>query len=713
LDRKKKLCLLTVFILSLSVIAGAELINFGSSTYVPWVWHNSGIFIQSDGTIEPSDAPIQQLGNEYTLKTDIYTGIAVERSNAIIDGNGHKLLGSYYGTGLLLQNASNVIIQNVDVEYFGQGIYFDNSNNSIVRSSTLKGCGVDSFQSSNNQVTGNNIGGDISIDFSNNNTITSNTASSISISWSTNTTVGNNKIADSKIVDSQLTSTNYTEGIYLDNSINSVIIGNNIARKNVGIDIWQSLNSTLTSNSLTDDQVGFKLWGADLQHNLQNIDVSNSVNGKPVYFLVNITNYQVPNNAGWIAAVNCSNITVKNWISTPNWDGILFVNTENSQIVNSVISNNYNAIRFDQVSNSNITQNTISNNHNAALYFEATFNCTITNNEVSNNYFLFDIWHSSTKNNLYHNDFLGNQTGILENESSNLWDNGEEGNYWSSFTGVDLNHNGISDTPFNIDSYSNQTDNYPLMAPRNNQTVIPQNTQNYIGTVLAMPEEYINYTVSNSNGTLWAKVDGKYPIHVSNNFSDGLPMLYPIPPDTINIHVLLNGAEMNWSNYTIVDSTALHHTDIGDWQMIYCQVNPTSSDFLLEIHYEHPIQIINGSYTFLYDLNISPYLSPSSIKSTAHFNIQLIQLPTNASILTVFTTGSDDEWNSVNFTSGLGSTTETGSFNIVSEYNVTLPGDIAMVLSSSTVPEFSTWVVFPLIVAVTLGIAVFYKRSRR
>ena len=145
LDRKQKLSLSAIFVLLLSAIAGAGLINLGLSTYVPWVWHNSSIFIQSDGTILPVDAPIQRFGNSYTFKSDIFAGIAVQRSNVVIDGNGHKLLGSYYGTGLLLQNASNVIIQNVGIQYFGQGIYFDNSNNSILKSSILESCGIETF----------------------------------------------------------------------------------------------------------------------------------------------------------------------------------------------------------------------------------------------------------------------------------------------------------------------------------------------------------------------------------------------------------------------------------------------------------------------------------------------------------------------------------------------------------------------------------------
>jgi parallel beta-helix repeat protein len=710
LDRKQKKSLFAIFVLSISAIAGAGLINLGFATYTPWVWHNSAIIIHSDGTISPQDVPIQRSGNEYTFTSDIIAGMAILRSNATINGDGHRLLGGYYGTGLLLQNASNIIVQNLGIQYFGQGIYFDNSNNSILKNCNTVECGVETFQSANNQITSNSIGGDISIDFSENYTVNQNNASSISISRSTNINISNNRFTDPKRSDTQLTLANYAEGIYIDNSLNCTITGNIVERKNVGIDIWQSVNSILANNTLKDNQVGFKLWGSDLQHNIQKIDSTNTVNGKPVYFLVNITDYQVPSNAGWIAAINCEKITVKNWISTPNWDGILFVDTRNSEIANAVISGNYNAIRFNNVSNTTITQSDLNNNQHAAFYFEATSNCIVTENQLSSNYYLFDIWHNSTANFLYNNNFTGNQTGILEKGSTNFWNNGTEGNYWSSFTGVDLNHDGVSDWPFLLDPLLDETDNYPLMSPQENQTTTPQNSQN-LETMLAMPEEYLNYTISNKNGTIWAKIDGLYPMHLSNGPDEGLPMLYPIPPNTTNIRVLLNGLELNWSDYDSVDATARHHTDIGDWQMIYCLVNPLSSDFILEIHYEHPVQIINGSYTFLYDLNINPYLSPSSARSTAHFNIQLVQLPVNASKLTLFTT-SNNGWLPLNFTCTLNQTTETAAFNVVSEYNHTLPGDIVMVLNSSTVPEFPTSIMLPLIIAVTLGLAIHRKRKQ-
>jgi hypothetical protein len=49
--------------------------------------------INADGTVEPADAPIQRVGDTYTLTGDV-GGIGVQRSNIILDGNGHTVSGS-------------------------------------------------------------------------------------------------------------------------------------------------------------------------------------------------------------------------------------------------------------------------------------------------------------------------------------------------------------------------------------------------------------------------------------------------------------------------------------------------------------------------------------------------------------------------------------------------------------------------------------------
>lgn len=691
--KKKGLTICTIFLLVFSAAAGLSSVSFvnGGS----YVWHYSSIFIWADGTYEPASAPIQRIADDrYILTNDVYGGISLQKSNIIIEGNGRRIFGNW-GTGLLLQNVTDVTVQNVKILYFDNGIYLENSNNTLLKNNTLFNCGITLAKNSiNNHINGNNVSSIISVQSGNNNTIVGNIAGGVSIAWSMNVTVGNNILSDAKLANNTSISGGFTEGISVDNCNNSFVYGNTIERKGLGINIWYSNNITFRNNSLRENQFGFKLVGNNLQTNLQNIDLSNTINGKPVYFLINVTDYKVPNNAGWIAAINCRNITVESWTSIPNWDGILFAYTTDSKIISSNLKNNYNAIRFDNVSNCLINQNHLVDNQYAALVFKNTTDCVVTQNNVINNYCFFDIWHNSLNNVFYQNNFVGNWTGTLDKALGSKWDNGYEGNYWSCYTGIDLDKNGVGDSPFLIDAFSGEKDNYPKLSPFGNEIEPPiQQGSSYVP--LAMPEEYINYTISNINGELWAIIDGVYPMHMNYGLGQALSLVYPIPPNTTNIHVKLNGEELSIRNYSEVDPTATHYTDIGSWSMIYCSVNSIVEDFLLEIHYEHPIQIINGNYTFLYDLNISPYLSLSSINSVAHFNIRLENTSFN---LNVYTTGFQGKWTPIGY--NVTGATSTVSFDIVSEYGKPLAGDVAFVLIDKTIPELPAWItIFCLIIS--------------
>jgi hypothetical protein len=247
-------------------------------------------------------------------------------------------------------------------------------------------------------------------------------------------------------------------------------------------------------------------------------------------------------------------------------------------------------------------------------------------------------------------------------------------------------------------------------------TLVKANPDASTPPIIAMPEEYINYTVTRVNGTWWAMIDGTYPLRILNE-SDGapscvppeLPMVYPTPPRTTNIHVKVDGTELDWSNWT----QDTHHTAIGDWHMIFCVIAPVPEQFVLKIHYEHPVEQVNGSYIFLYDLNISPYLSQWSPNSTAYFTIRM---DANASNMQAYTTKTDTVWNPINYTLSQKGTTQVVAIQMHSEYSQmllgNLPGDLAITFSDMEIPEFPAWTIPALLMAVALLAAFGYKRLR-
>ncbi len=72
-----------------------------------------------------------------------------------------------------------------------------------------------------------------------------------------------------------------------------------------------------------------------------------------------------------------------------------------------------------------------------------------------------------TNNTFYRNVFVNNSVNIYFYNNvfadGNFWDNSSQGNYWSDYTGVDINQDGVGDTPYIINSLNK--DNYPLMTP--------------------------------------------------------------------------------------------------------------------------------------------------------------------------------------------------------------------------------------------------------
>jgi len=70
-------------------------------------------------------------------------------------------------------------------------------------------------------------------------------------------------------------------------------------------------------------------------------------------------------------------------------------------------------------------------------------------------------------NKFYHNNFINNskQAYVSPSSSAITWDDGSPsgGNFWSDYTGADVDGDGLGDTPYSVDGVN--TDGYPLIEP--------------------------------------------------------------------------------------------------------------------------------------------------------------------------------------------------------------------------------------------------------
>jgi len=90
-----------------------------------------------------------------------------------------------------------------------------------------------------------------------------------------------------------------------DSFINNTFVSNN----KHGLSLTTCLNSKVSKNKFVKD--GFSLYGSKIDHFLHEI-TDNTVNGKPLCYIKNTSNYNVPSNTGQIIVVNCDNINIEN-----------------------------------------------------------------------------------------------------------------------------------------------------------------------------------------------------------------------------------------------------------------------------------------------------------------------------------------------------------------------------------------------------------------
>jgi len=150
-----------------------------------------------------------------------------------------------------------------------------------------------------------------------------------------------------------------------------------------------------------------------------------------------------------IGARDVEGLVIEN-INVKNFSIGMYMWTKNNTVTHNSVSESIVGIMLSGT-NTTITSNYLSNNKQG-LFFGFNGNETIPEDII-----------------VHHNAFEHNISQISgcfceeypEDEEIHTWDDGEEGNYWSDYNGVDANNDGVGDTPYIIDALNQ--DRYPLM----------------------------------------------------------------------------------------------------------------------------------------------------------------------------------------------------------------------------------------------------------
>ena len=288
-------------------------------------------------------------------------------------------------------------------------------------------------------------------------------------------------------------------GIYLYNSPGNTINNSLVTSSSgYGLYLYSSPNTMMRNNRLDNNDHNFVLsWGNYLPDFYQDIDDTNTVDGKPIFYWIagkNAPNgcrdYEIDgtSNAGFVALVSCDNVTVRGLNLSRNGNGILLANTSNSKILNNSLSfhdsgaihlfhspdnsitNNKLSFNYDGMlvrysNNTLVKDNIISPNDDWGIYFEHSDNNRIIGNKLgSSGWAGLDFDYSN--NNLIHDNDVSNSyyglyfsRSINNNISNTLADYNDGGGIYMRYSGDSILINNTANsngwTGFEIsDSYS-------------------------------------------------------------------------------------------------------------------------------------------------------------------------------------------------------------------------------------------------------------------
>jgi nitrous oxidase accessory protein len=237
-----------------------------------------------------------------------------------------------------------------------------------------------------------------------------------------------------QIINNRLLNTFF--GIYLKHASDCIVKNNEIigqatteASSGNAIHLWYSKNAEITGNICKNHRDGIYFEFVEYSHISDNWSEGNLRYGLHFMFSNNdeYLNNTFRNNGAGVAVMFSRVITMRDNHFENNWGsssyGLLLKDILDGEITGNVFK-----------------ENTI------GIYADGSNRIKITGNEFRQNGWALKILGSCMDNTITGNNFLSNTFDLITNTSANY--NRYEGNYWSEYTGYDLDKNGIGDIPY-------------------------------------------------------------------------------------------------------------------------------------------------------------------------------------------------------------------------------------------------------------------------
>ena len=353
----------------------------------------------------------------------------------------------------------------------------------------------------------------------------------------------------------------YDSGIFIDHaSDNNNISYNTIADSSNGICLSYSLRSTIFDNTVSNCKYGISLYSS----NNNEIYGNNASSNKYGIAFYSSNNNKIHSNNALSNKIN----------------GIYLHLSGNNEISSNIASlNGYEGIRLDSSDNNVISSNKATNN-DYGIRLSTSSNNTVSGNTATNNYYGIYLDSSSDNNNIYHNNF--NNTDQVWSDSLNIWNDANEGNYWSDYTGQDKNGDGIGDIPYTIDE-KNQ-DNKPLMGKFSDFSVAWKDKIHHVTTIC-------NSTISNFTFEVERETGNKI-IRFDVTGRDGT---------TGFCRVMIPTELMNYSYIVLIDEEEAIPTllDVSNKTHTYL--------YFVYTHTNHTVAIISSKTLYLYNEILDKY----------------------------------------------------------------------------------------------------------